>query len=90
MIRSLVCTLLVVAVAIPVLRPEPVSAEELRPNRVRVDYIEPRSESLQGVYERVKRSGVLEELAEFLAPVRLPTTLRIWGTECYAYAEWMA
>lgn len=68
----------------------PALAEEFRPNRVRVDYIEPRSESLQGVYERTKKSGVLEELAQFLAPLRLPTTLRIWGTQCYAYGEWMA
>jgi hypothetical protein len=70
--------------------PRPISAEEFRPNRVRVDYIEPRSESLQGVYERTKKSGVLEELAQFLAPLRLPTTLRVWGTQCYAYADWMA
>lgn len=65
-------------------------AEEFRPNRVAVDYIEPRSERLEGVYARLKQSGLLEELAQFLAPVRLPTTLRLWGTECYAYAEWMA
>jgi hypothetical protein len=70
-------------------QPGPGLAEDFRPDRVRVDYIEPRTESLQGVYERVKRSGVLEEFAEFLAPVRLPMTLRVWGTECYAYAEWL-
>jgi hypothetical protein len=85
--RALPCVAL--AAAILVLRPEPVLPEELRPDRVRVDYIEPRSENLQGVYERVKKSGVLEELAEFLAPVRLPMTLRVWATECYTYAEWM-
>ncbi len=68
----------------------PASAEEFRPNRVIVDYIEPRSESLQGVYERMKKSRVLEEFAQFLAPMRLPTTLRIWAAECYAYADWLA
>jgi hypothetical protein len=81
---------LALAVAISSLRPVPALAQDFRPNRVAVDYIEPRSESLQGVYERLKRSGVLEELAEFLAPLRLPTTLRLWGTQCYAYADWMA
>jgi hypothetical protein len=65
-------------------------AEDFRPNRVAVDYIEPRSDSLQGVYERMKKSGVLEELARFLAPVRLPTTLRIWAIECYEDADLMA
>ncbi|MGE5259531.1 MAG: DUF4344 domain-containing metallopeptidase [Actinomycetota bacterium] len=68
----------------------PALAEDFRPNRVVVDYIEPRSEDLQGVYERMKRSGVLEELAQFLAPVRLPTTLRIWAIECYQDAELLA
>jgi hypothetical protein len=69
---------------------KPGAAEEFRPNRVTVDYIEPRSESLQGVYERMKKSRLLEEFAQFLAPMRLPMTLRIWGTECFAYADWLA
>jgi putative metallopeptidase DUF4344 len=68
----------------------PALAEEFRPNRVVVDYIEPRSDGLQGVYERMKKSGVLEEFAQFLAPMRLPTTLRIWAIECYQDAELMA
>lgn len=70
--------------------PRSALAEEFRPNRVIVDYIEPRSERLQAVYERMKKSRVLEEFAQFLAPMRLPTTLRIWAAECYAYADWLA
>ncbi len=69
---------------------QPAAAEEFRPNRVIVDYIEPRSESLQGVYERMKKSRVLEELAQFLAPMRLPTTLRLWAAECYDDAYMLA
>ena len=65
------------AVTVSVFAAGPALAQDFRPNRVVVDYIEPRSDSLQGVYERMKKSGVLEELAQFLAPMRLPTTLRI-------------
>ena len=86
----LVLTTLALALSGWALCASPASPEEFRPNRIAVDYIEPRSESLQAVYERVKQSGVLEELAQFLAPIRLPTTLRVWGTQCYAYADWMA
>jgi hypothetical protein len=78
------------AVAASAFPSDPALAEDFRPNRVVVDYIEPRSEDLQGVYERMKKSGVLEELARFLAPMRLPTTLRIWAIECYQDAELMA
>lgn len=81
---------LALAVALSALSAKPALAQDFRPNRVVVDYIEPRSDSLQGVYERMKRSGVLEELAQFLAPMRLPTTLRIWAIECYEDAELMA
>ena len=81
---------LTLALAVLVFPAGPALAEDFRPNRVVVDYIEPRSDSLQGVYERMKESGVLEELAQFLAPMRLPTTLRIWAIECYQDAELMA
>jgi putative metallopeptidase DUF4344 len=60
----------------------PATAEEFRANRVTVDYIEPRTAALVPVMERMKKRGVLEELAKFLSPVKLPTTLRLWGVEC--------
>jgi Putative metallopeptidase len=81
---------LTLALAVAVFPAVPALADDFRPNRVVVDYIEPRSDSLQGVYERMKKSGVLEELARFMAPMRLPTTLRIWAIECYEDAELMA
>jgi hypothetical protein len=62
--------------------PTAASAQELRTNRVSVDYLEPRNTKLQGVYDRMRQRKVLEEYAQFLAPLRLPTTLRIWGFEC--------
>ena len=53
---------LTLALAVAVFPAVPALADDFRPNRVVVDYIEPRSDSLQGVYERMKKSGVLEEL----------------------------
>jgi hypothetical protein len=78
------------AAASSVIQPGSASAQDFRPNRVIVDYIEPRDTTLQGVYERMKQSQVLEEFAQFLAPLRLPTTLRIWGVQCYEMADWLA
>jgi hypothetical protein len=78
------------SVAVSILAAGASFAEDFRPNRVLVDYIEPRSDNLQGVYERMKKNRVLEELARFLAPMRLPTTLRIWAIECYQDADMLA
>jgi hypothetical protein len=70
--------------ALPGIAAVPAAAQEFRPNRVIVDYIEPRSRSLQAVMDRMQKRGVLEALAQFLSPVRLPTALRLWGLECGA------
>lgn len=53
-----------------------------RTNRVTVDYLEPRDSKLNAVYERLRTRRVLEDYARFLSPVRLPTTLRLWGFQC--------
>jgi hypothetical protein len=50
--------------------------------RITVDYVEPRSTKFQGLYERLKKRQVLEELAQFLSPLKLPLTLRIKLEEC--------
>ena len=40
--------------------------------QIEVAYIEPRKDSHRPIYERLKRRAVLEELKQFLAPLRLP------------------
>jgi putative metallopeptidase DUF4344 len=65
-------------------------AQEFLPNRISVDYIEPRSPELQSTYDWLRKGELLEQLAKFLAPLRLPMTLRIWGFECFEDAELLA
>ena len=51
---------------------------------VKIEYVEPRSAALKGVYERARKYRVLELLQEFLAPLRLPKQLQVRAAECGA------
>src|SRR5262245_61342248 len=59
---------------------------ELRNDKIKFDYYEPRDPKLMPLYERLQRRGVLEQLSQFLAPVRWPKTLRLIMKECPANA----
>jgi len=55
----------------------------LQPNsKVTIDYIEPRDPKFQDVYERMKKRQLLEQLALFLSPLKLPRTLRLQTKQC--------
>jgi hypothetical protein len=56
---------------------------DLQPNsKIIIDYIEPRDPRFQDVYERMKKRQLLEQLALFLSPLRLPRTLRLQTKQC--------
>ena len=50
--------------------------------KLSIDYVEPRSREYQDLYERLKKRQVLEELAQFLSPLKLPLSLRLKFAEC--------
>ncbi len=60
----------------------PVRAGEPRTNNLTVDYVDPRSAKFVPVMERLKQRQVLEALAQFLSPLRLPNLLRLKTKEC--------
>ncbi len=77
------------AVAFACAQPTAASAQvppELRNDKIKVDYYEPRDPKLLPLYERLQRRAVLEQLSQFLAPVRWPKTLRLIMKECPAGA----
>ena len=47
----------------------------LEPNRVRVEYLPPKNPAHQYIHDRLKERAVLERLADFLSPIRLPREL---------------
>jgi hypothetical protein len=67
----------------------PASAQpppDLRNDKIKIDYYEPRNPDLMPLYEKLQRRAVLEQLSQFLAPVRWPKTLRLIMKECPAGA----
>ncbi len=63
-------------------------------SRVMIDYIDPRLPQSAATLDRLKKRQVLEELAMFLSPLRLPRILRVRIKSCgqanafYVNAEW--
>jgi len=64
------------------------TAEQSQPNRVRIEYLEPKSEQFKPTYELLKRVRGLETMQEILAPLVLPEELTIRAKECGMVNAW--
>lgn len=60
----------------------PATAQDLQSSQVDIEYVEPNNSSLRQYYETLKGRHVLEELREFLSPLRLPHKLLVKTEEC--------
>lgn len=60
----------------------PAAAQELQNSQVDIEYVEPRNSSLRQYYEALKERHVLEELRQFLSPLRLPQKILVKTEEC--------
>jgi hypothetical protein len=77
-------------------QPKPQSqTSALAPNpNIVIDYIDPRTAASQATLQRLRKRQVLEEMNQFLSPLRLPRVLRIRTKTCgqanayYVPAEW--
>ena len=68
--------------------PSTASAQELRPRRVDVQYVEPTAANLKPVYEQVVQARVLEKIRDLAAPLRLPRRLLIKMDTCGESNAW--
>ncbi len=53
-------------------------------SRVETSYVEPKDPDFRPIHERLKQRRVLEQLQQFLAPLRLPATLKVSIEQCGA------
>ena len=63
-------------------RAEPQVVSDLGAYKIQVDYYAPRDPRFKGLYERLQKRKVLEELGQFLAGVQWPTTFRLLMKQC--------
>jgi hypothetical protein len=97
--RGRIAGLVAVVIAGVMVQPSS-SAAQARPqelaanSRVIIDYIDPRLPRSEATLDRLRKRQVLEELAMFLSPLRLPKVLRVRTKSCgqvnafYVPAEW--
>ena len=87
---GVVCVTLQPSAGMAQLRPPELAAN----TRVMIDYIDPRIPRSLPTLDRLRNRRVLEELAMFLSPLRLPRVLRIRTKTCgepnafYVLSEW--
>src|SRR5262245_51436103 len=55
---------------------------ELSNPQIDIEYVQPRNSALQPIRERLQKRLVLEQLKQFLAPLRLPQKLAVHFDQC--------
>jgi NAD(P)-dependent dehydrogenase (short-subunit alcohol dehydrogenase family) len=83
--KWIVTTALAAASALAVAQVEARTAgisAKLRPDRIDIAYVEPKSAANQPVYKLLKEHRVLEKIRELLRPLRLPHRLLLQTTDC--------
>ncbi len=78
----------IITAVVPVAAVMPSAAQEPLNTQIEVSYVPPKNPAMQGVYERLKNRKVLEEVAQFLAPLRLPIKLPIKTVQCDTPNSW--
>jgi hypothetical protein len=76
---------LAAAVAAPAWSVTPVAAQpapELHNSKIVVGYVEPASDEYKALAQRLKARMFLEEFAQFLSPLQLPSQLKLIAEEC--------
>jgi len=63
-------------------QPAVVRAQQLQNSKIEITYEEPKNAVHRPIYERLQKRQVLEQLKQFLAPLRLPKKLAIQTVEC--------
>ena len=63
-------------------QPHAAMAQPLQNSKIEVKYEEPTKSEHRVIYERLKKREVLEQLKQFLSPLRLPKKLAIQTSEC--------
>ena len=58
------------------------SAADAQPNRIRIEYVVPKSPEHQPLYELIKQRHTLEKLQEIYSAFQLPTDLTLRTAEC--------
>src|SRR5580704_10010866 len=75
--------ILTIPIAVPAgAAPFKPDAPALKPNRVDVEYVPPKSSAHEALYKLVQERRLLEKIRDLLAPIRLPRRLLLKTVGC--------
>jgi len=66
----------------------PVGADEAQPNRIRIEYVSPKSENNQILADRLKANRALEKMQEMFGSFLLPNDVHLRTMECGMANAW--
>jgi hypothetical protein len=78
------CRLFLVGAMLAATALAPVAAEArtLRPNRIDIQYVEPKTDALKPIYDVVRKARMLEKVRDLLRPLKLPRRLLLKTEGC--------
>jgi hypothetical protein len=82
LLSAVACSALCVDAALSAFCIDPAVDASLKPNQVQPLYVEPTNAAHGPIRDRLKQRRVLEEMSEFLSPLRLPRTLTLKVQGC--------
>jgi hypothetical protein len=65
-------------------------AQDAQPNRINIEYLEPKNPALKPIMEAIKKNRGLERIQEIFSPVRLNQPLTVRAMECGMSNAWYA
>lgn len=80
-IRASICVLALFLIS-QVSASAPAFAQDLQDSPIEISYVEPSNPSFRPIYDDLKRRRVLEELQQFISPLRLPRKILVKTDEC--------
>jgi Putative metallopeptidase len=82
LLSVVVCSALCSQAAFSAFCVDPAFDASLKPNQVRYLYVEPTNAAHRPIYDKLRERRVLEQLSEFLSPLRLPRILTLKVQSC--------
>jgi hypothetical protein len=74
--------------AVPLTRATPESGADVRPNRIRFDYVPPANRQHHDIYRLVQARGALEKVQKIFSPVKLSMDLTVRTMDCGGVNAW--
>src|SRR5262245_41496123 len=80
--RVLAASAMIGAAAVLLMPSHAANAQVLQNSKIEINYEVPKTEAHRAIHERLKKREVLEQLKQFLSPVRLPKRLALQTADC--------